>query len=122
MTNGVILALAGFGAGLTRELAARPETVHVDSLVLLPGEVRSHSICRGVPPSAPIADRFGGGTPSARWTRRCNGWGTRCIRRWRHGIEAVLLRIAPEAARTKGLVDQLRFKKEAWNEFLAKNQ
>ncbi|KAL2165605.1 hypothetical protein VTG60DRAFT_4258 [Thermothelomyces hinnuleus] len=78
-----------FGAGLARELAAHPETAHVDSFVVLPGERADRRPVRGrdVVRKVDAALR--------------NGW-REMHPHWRHEIEAVLLRIAPEAARMKG--------------------
>ncbi|KAK4243645.1 3-ketoacyl-CoA reductase [Corynascus novoguineensis] len=106
-----------FGAGLARELAACPETARVDSLVVVPGEVLSQANCRRVPRSAPTAERFGRDIVRKADAALRNGW-REMHPHWWHGIEDVLLRIAPEAALTKGLVDQLWAKKSAWDEFL----
>lgn len=106
-----------FGAGLARELAACAETARVDSLVVVPGEVLSQGNCQSVPRSAPTADRFGRDIVRKADAALRNGW-REMHPHWLHGIEDVLLRIAPEAALTKGLVDQLWAKKVAWDEFL----
>ncbi|KAL2176542.1 uncharacterized protein P884DRAFT_270388 [Thermothelomyces heterothallicus CBS 202.75] len=110
MTNGVILALAGFGAGARRQPRPPPWR----------GAQPGH-LPRGAPERADRRPVRGRDAVRKVDSVLRNGWGGEMHPRWRHGIEAVQLRIAPEAARTKGLVDQLRFKKEAWDEFLAKN-
>ncbi|KAK3292004.1 uncharacterized protein B0H64DRAFT_330038 [Chaetomium fimeti] len=109
------------GTGLAREFTTDPSTSHIDSLVVLPGEVRSQGNCRGVPGSAPLAVRFGRDV-----VRKVDGAVSRGWREmhadWWHGIEAALVGIAPEASLTQGLTDQIRVKKEAWNEFWEKNR
>ncbi|KAL1899303.1 hypothetical protein Cpir12675_001496 [Ceratocystis pirilliformis] len=43
----------GLACGLAREFEMVPETAHIDSLAVMPGEVRSQGNCLGVPKGAP---------------------------------------------------------------------
>ncbi|KAH6847205.1 hypothetical protein B0I37DRAFT_374490 [Chaetomium sp. MPI-CAGE-AT-0009] len=110
-----------FGAGLARELTTDPSTAHVDSLVVTPGEVLSQGNCRGVPGSAPTAERFGRDV-----VRKVDGAVSRGWREmhahWWHGVEEVLMGIAPEAALTQGVTEQVEKKKVAWNAFWEKSR
>ncbi|KAK3903535.1 NAD(P)-binding protein [Staphylotrichum tortipilum] len=103
-----------FGAGLARELAADAATSHVDSLVVVPGEVVSQGNCRDVPAGSPRWDEFGkavvrkvDGAVGRGW-REMAAW-------WRHGVEGWLLKVVGEGVRTKGVTEQLGRKKRAWD-------
>jgi 17beta-estradiol 17-dehydrogenase / very-long-chain 3-oxoacyl-CoA reductase len=110
-----------FGAALARELALDPATAHVDSLVVIPGEVRSQGNCRGLPSNAPRWDVFGRDIVRKAGVAAAREW-REMFPHWRHALEYALLEIAPRAAVEKGLVEQLTAKKQAWDEYLQKNQ
>ncbi|KAL2268267.1 hypothetical protein VTJ83DRAFT_3113 [Remersonia thermophila] len=111
----------GFGAALARELALDPATAHVDSLVVIPGEVASQGNCRGVPSSAPRWDVFGREVVQKAGLAAARGW-KEMFPHWRHGLEYALMDVAPSAAVEKALVDQMRAKKGAWDDYLGKNK
>jgi 17beta-estradiol 17-dehydrogenase / very-long-chain 3-oxoacyl-CoA reductase len=103
-----------FGFGLARELAADPATAHVDSLVVVPGEVRTQGNCRDLPAGSPSWDEFG-----RHIVRKVDGAVARGWREmhpfWWHGVEDVLVRVISEGMRTKGVTEQLARKKAAWD-------
>ncbi|KAL1843467.1 hypothetical protein VTJ49DRAFT_1577 [Mycothermus thermophilus] len=111
----------GFGAALARELALDPSTAHVDSLVVIPGEVASQGNCRGVPASAPRWDVFGREIVQKAGLAVARGW-KEMFPHWRHGAEYALMGVAPGAAVEKALAEQMKAKKQAWDEYLGKNE
>ena len=110
-----------FGVGLARELEGCAETAHVDSIVVVPGEVVSQGNCLDVPAGSPTWDQFG--RDIVRKVDGAVGRGWREMHPfWRHGVENVLLTMVPEGVRTKGVGDQLGRKKRAWDESYAKSR
>lgn len=109
------------GVGLARELAADPATAHVDSLVVVPGEVRTQGNCRDLPAGSPSWDRFG-----REIVRKADGALSRGWREmhpfWWHGVEDVLARAVTEGVRSKGVTEQLARKKRAWDEVYEKEK
>jgi 17beta-estradiol 17-dehydrogenase / very-long-chain 3-oxoacyl-CoA reductase len=112
-----------FSVALARELAAYPETLHIDSLAVVPGDVHSQGNCRGLPADSPRWDDFGRNivlkTDGALW----RGW--RDMRPdWWHDLElSVFTALSePEGIRTRVLTDKLRLKRDSWGDWHAKNQ
>lgn len=104
-----------FSRGLARELEMSAETKHIDCLCVVPGDVRSQGNCLGSSKWSPDSDTYG-----ACVVNRVDG----AVRRgwrdvspyWLHHIQLALVDIIPESHRTKGVVDLMRQKKDAWDE------
>lgn len=104
-----------FSRGLARELETSAGTRHVDCLAIIPGDVRSQGNCLGSSKWSPDSDTYG-----ACIVNRVDG----AVRRgwrdvspyWLHHLQLALLDLIPESHRTKGMVDMMRQKKNAWDE------
>ena len=107
--------------GLARELQAHPETAHVDCLAVVPGEVHSQGNRQGVPANAPRWDEFGRDIVLKADGALRRGWRDMRLH-WRHDLELAAYVVLPEGARTQGITDMLRRKRDAWSEWYAKNR
>jgi 17beta-estradiol 17-dehydrogenase / very-long-chain 3-oxoacyl-CoA reductase len=103
-----------FSCGLARELELHPETTHIDSLAIIPGEVLSQGNSEGVSSSEPRWDEFG----------QCivDKVDTAISRRMRemrpfmmHDIMYTILALLPEGTKTAGLKDAMIHKRDAFN-------
>lgn len=104
-----------FSRGLARELEASAETRHIDCLAIIPGDVRSQGNCLGSSKWSPDSDTYGGYI-----VNRVDSAVRRGLRDispyWLHHLQLTLLDLIPESHRTKGMVDLMREKKNAWDE------
>lgn len=104
-----------FSRGLARELEMSPKTQHIDCLCIVPGDVRSQGNCLGSSKWSPDSDTYG-----AYIVNRVDGAVKRGWRDvspyWLHYLQLALVDIIPESHRTKGVVDLMRQKKDAWDE------
>ncbi|KAK2598738.1 hypothetical protein N8I77_012128 [Diaporthe amygdali] len=105
-----------FSRGLARELETSPDTQHIDCLCVIPGDVRSQSNCVGSSRAAPDSDTYG-----EHIVTRVDGAVSRGWREfspyWLHHLQRILMDILPERFVTKGVVDSMRQKKTAFDEF-----
>ncbi|KAH8888085.1 NAD(P)-binding protein [Thozetella sp. PMI_491] len=110
-----------FGVSLARELRADPETAHIDSLVVVPGDVRSHSNVEGVAAHEPGWEEFGRSVVSK--TDRALRQGRMEVRpHWRHDIRISGLEALSEGMRTKAFLDVMTPKRDTWRKFHEKTQ
>jgi 17beta-estradiol 17-dehydrogenase / very-long-chain 3-oxoacyl-CoA reductase len=100
-----------FSCGLARELELHPETTHIDSLAIIPGEVLSQGNSEGVSSSEPRWDEFG----------QCivDKVDTAISRRMREMrpfmMHDIMYTILPEGTKTAGLKDAMIHKRDAFN-------
>jgi 17beta-estradiol 17-dehydrogenase / very-long-chain 3-oxoacyl-CoA reductase len=112
---------ASFGVSLAREFEASPSTRHLDSLVIVPGDVRSQGNSQGIPEYNPLSDDYGKMIVErvdwATW------WKMRTISPfWLHDIQARLLEALPEANRTAELTKMLNHKRDCFNAVYEKSR
>ncbi|KAK3334174.1 hypothetical protein B0T19DRAFT_420247 [Cercophora scortea] len=112
-------------AGLARELAAYPETAHVDCLAVVPGDVRSqgNSAENGmeIPANAPRWDEYGREIVLKAEGAVARGW-LDMTPHWRHDLERALLTRLPLSVANKGMTGMIRVKKEGLEAFYAKRR
>ncbi|KAL0935750.1 short-chain dehydrogenase [Colletotrichum truncatum] len=103
-----------FSISLARELEASKETSHVDSLCVVPGDVRSQGNCIQSTKGAPDSDTFGRLIVERTDGAIARGW--REMRPyWLHELQYTLLRLIPESTRTRALIDVLGKKRDGFN-------
>ena len=104
----------GFSRALSRELEAVPETKHVDSLAVIPGDVRSQGNSQGVTEGAPDSDAYG-----AYIVDRVDGAVSRGWREmtpyWLHHAQAILIGLVPDRTFTQGALKTIIIKRDAFN-------
>ncbi|KAF5007577.1 hypothetical protein FDECE_6108 [Fusarium decemcellulare] len=117
-------ATKAFNLGLSRSLAREFDCSpgsHIDSLAIIPGDVRSHGNSEGVLANAPTWDQYG---------RHIVSTVDGAIRRkkrelvpfWRHDLEQKILLWLSEDMRTKEIGKVVAYKKHHWEVHHAKNR
>lgn len=110
-----------FSCGLARELQAYPETSHIDSLAIIPGEVRSQGNSQGVPDSEPRWDHFGQCIVDKVDNAIARGY--REMRPFMmHDIKDRILDVLPEGLKTTALIDAMAKKRDAFNAVYQKSR
>jgi 17beta-estradiol 17-dehydrogenase / very-long-chain 3-oxoacyl-CoA reductase len=110
-----------FSQGLARELEADERTRHIDCLAVIPADVRSQGNCHGVPDNAPNSDDFGRCV-----VEKVDGAVRRREREmipyWLHDFQANLLDTFPEGLKTSSLTEQMRKKRNDFNDAYEKSR
>ncbi|ROW11866.1 hypothetical protein VPNG_04961 [Cytospora leucostoma] len=111
-----------FSRGLARELETDPETRHIDSLCVVPWDVKSQGNTLGVTKGAPDSEAYG-----KYIVERVDGAVNRGWREmspyWLHHLQWLLLGWLPERYWKDAMVDKLKIKRDAFNDvFKAKDE
>lgn len=110
-----------FSAGLSRELQYNPETRHIDSLCVLPGDVLSQGNSKGVAEGTIAWDAFG-----REVVLRTDAAVARNVRAmspyWKHALQKWAMDTFPEGVVTDGFNRILETKAAAWNEHWEKQR
>lgn len=110
-----------FSIALARDLESSPETAHIDSLCVLPGDVRSQGNTEGLVPGTPGWEFYGRmivrRTDKAvqRKMRVMTPW-------WKHAVQIAMLNFVPEGLLMKELNKIVDVKTKAWEAFYAKSK
>ncbi|KAL5601489.1 hypothetical protein BROUX41_002533 [Berkeleyomyces rouxiae] len=104
----------GLACGLAREFAIDPEFAHIDSLVVMPGDVRSQGNCLGVAAGAPNWDIYG------RFIVQTVDAAIRQKRRvlvpyWLHHVQIRAMDFTPEEILTREVTKVAVKKRDAFN-------
>ncbi|KAL2208343.1 NAD(P)-binding protein [Sarocladium strictum] len=110
-----------FSIALARDLESDPETSHIDSLCVLPGDVHSQGNTQGLVPGTPKWDFYGrmivrrADKAVERKMRVMTPW-------WKHAAQIAMLNFVPEGMLMKELNKVVEVKIKAWEEIYAKSK
>jgi 17beta-estradiol 17-dehydrogenase / very-long-chain 3-oxoacyl-CoA reductase len=109
------------GFGLGRELQAHPGTRHVDSVVVVPGDVRSQGNCRGLSEGAPTWDEFGRNIVRKVDGAVNRGW-REMFPHWRHHLDDSLAGVLSDHLLSRELIETVKMKKKTWDDYYEKSR